>query len=429
MYSFDSPPLIMLLIEDILIIVFNNQYGGQNGKKKIISTIMVFCICKFLPATTYYVSNAGDDSLSGTTEAAAFKTLSHVTKKAVSGDKIFLRRGDIFRDSADFKVSNLTIDAYGDAGKPIPVVSGSNQITGWQLHSGSIYKASYRGSSGYLFVNGSLVKIARYPNNGWLRTKSWTENSDGTNTVITTESLLNHPRNTNSYWNGANIRWHRHSWWFETRTVTSYSSSGQITLDQKSLIHIMPGNMDGWGFYLDNKLQELDSPGEFFYDSTAGTIYLWAPENANPNDLVVEMSARMLGVGISGSVRNTKFSYQKDCGLKIGNASTVENCVFEGIGSDQGGTALKGNWGAAGSVIRGCTFKNNFDVAISWNQNPASAAVTVIERDTLLNSGTVDGYGGSGSWHAAAIIISNGSGIKIQHNLIDGSGYAAIILV
>ncbi len=395
-------------------------------KPALVSLIVVVCLNA---ATTYYVSNNGDDSREGTSETSALKTLNQAAQEAVSGDMVLLRRGDVFRESADFKKSDLTFDAYGDDGKPLPVVSGSDPVTNWTLHEGSIYKASYNGPAGYLYVNGKLMRIARYPNTGWLRTKSWTENSDGTNTVITTESLVNHPRNTSGYWVGANIRWHRHSWWFETRKITSYDAAGQISLDQKSLIPIKPYNMDGWGFYLDNKLEELDSPGEFFYDSTGQTLYLWAPDNADPNELLIEISSRENGVSVtSATVKNIRFAYQRDIGLKVGNASIIESCLFEGIGSDQGGTALKGNWNTAGSEIRGCTFRNNLNVGIGWNQNPSATPVTVMENNTLINTGMVDGYGGSGSWHADAIIIYNGTGIKVQKNVIEGSGYAAIIL-
>jgi len=379
-------------------------------------------------AGTYYVANDGDDANAGTGINAPLRSLARAQQLAGGGDTVLLRRGDVFRESAQFG-GNTSIGAYGQTNLPRPSIRGSDVVNGWSQHDGDIYVADFTGDAGYVFVNQQQATLARFPNEGWLRTTNWTETSQGYDTVVTSNGLTGHSRNGNDYWNGANIRWHRHSWWFETRTVTDYSANGQLSLDEKSIIPIQPWNKNGWGFYLDNKLEELDAPGEYYHNRDAGKLYLMAPDGADPNDLTVEVAVRDRGIQLSsGAVRDIEFAHQKDNGLRIGGQTTVENAHFEGIGSDAGGAALSGSWGAGGSLIRGNSFENNLNVAINWNQNPGDSRQTVIERNELHQSGTVDGYGGEGPWHAAGIIISNGQSIRIQHNRIDGTGYAGIIV-
>ncbi len=96
------------------------------------------------------------------------------------------------------------------------------------------------------------MPLARYPDTGWLRVDTMTENDDGSNTVITDAALTSHPNNSAGYWNAAQIRWRRWSWRFETRQISSYDGSGILSLDSNSNIHIGLDNK-GWGYYLDNK--------------------------------------------------------------------------------------------------------------------------------------------------------------------------------
>ncbi|MBD3392346.1 MAG: hypothetical protein GF418_09780 [Chitinivibrionales bacterium] len=391
--------------------------------------ICVVCIAAAARAATYYVSNDGSDGEDGLSESTALKTIAAASDKVSSGDAVLFRRGDVFRETAGFGTGNTSLGAFGSTDDPLPVVSGSIPVTGWQKVSGNVYGARVSRDIEYLYVEGDLMRIARYPNKGWLRTESWTENNDGSGTVITTQSLSGHPRNANDYWNGANIRWHRHSWWFETREVVDFAASGHLTLADKSIIHIMPYDQNGWGFYLDNKLGELDTAGEWYYDSSQSKAFLWAPGNADPNDLLVEGTVLAKGLSVSSAaVEQICFRHQRDNGLSITRGTTVQRCWFEGIGGEGGGQALSATWDAAGSEVRHNTFLNNLNVAIGWNEDPSSGGGSIIENNELISTGTVPGYGGSGPWHAAGIIVSNATDLHIQYNRMDGTGYAGIIL-
>ncbi len=397
---------------------------------------------------TYYVSTAGSDDSNGLSIETPGKTLARAAGLAGAGDKILLRRGDVFRESVSITARNIELDSYGPAEKDLPCISGSVRITGFKSWKGSIYVAQTDVNIGYLFVNNKLMTIARYPNTSWLRTIYWEDKRlqrradpnqlSQANTVVTCPELTEHPKNTGDYWVGANIRWRHHSWWYETRKVIDYDPNGRCSLDDRSFSFQGPFDWDkrGWGFYLDNKLEELDAPGEWYFDAETRKVYLYAPDGANPNALVVEGSSLSRGLSvIDGTVRNICFRHQKDIGLEIDGESVVQHCRFEGIGRDAkvseggaGGAALQAARAVKNARISHNTFENNFNLAITWEQDHNASGSSVIERNVVRNTGVVAGYGGSGSWHAVAIRIATGRNVHVQYNRIENTGYAGILL-
>ena len=87
----------------------------------------------------------------------------------VAGDSCYIHNG-VYREMVTPKNS-------GAAGKPIvfigygndmPVITGTEILTGWSQHEGSIYKAAMPNSLGQgndmIFVDGKAVHQARFPN-------------------------------------------------------------------------------------------------------------------------------------------------------------------------------------------------------------------------------------------------------------------------
>ncbi len=310
-----------------------------------------------------------------------------------------------------------------------------------------VYVAETDTPIGYLFVNNVLMNIARYPNEGWLRTKYWEDTrvpSNATveqlakpNTMVECPELTEFSKNADDFWCGANIRWRHHSWWFETREVIDYESTGKLYLNDRSFGVQNPrkGIEKGWGFYLDNKLELLDKSSEWYYDKEHKRVYLYPPDGMNPNKILVEGSVRSTGLSITdGVVQHIRFQHQQDIGLRINGVSVVQYCEFEGIGRDAkvsersaGGSALYAERNVRNTRVSHNTFQNNFNNAINWWQDEQDTTSSVIERNTVKNTGVVQGYGGSGSWHAVAILIGRGRHVHVQYNRIEKSGYVGIL--
>jgi len=112
----------------------------------------------------------------------------------------------------------------------------------------------------------------------------------------------------------------------------------------------------------------------------------------------------------------------------------VQYCEFEGIGRDgkvsergAGGSALYAARNVRNARVSQNTFRNNFNNGIYWQQDKNDTTASVIERNIVSNSGVVDGYGGSGSWHAVAILIGTGRHVHVQYNQIEKCGYVGIL--
>jgi len=376
------------------------------------------CVVDVAPAATpRFVANSGNDANNGTLNAP-WATIARAGR--ARGATVFLRRGDVFRESAD--LGQITLGAYGPADRPLPVIAGSLAIQGWKEDEKDIYAATVSKPVEQLFVDGQRMWLARYPNKGFLRTQKGT-----TGAVIVDATLPQHPRNAPDYWKGANVRWRRWSWWYETRPVSGYDGQGRLHLGGKGFLeHTGIGS----GYYLDNKREELDAPGEWYFDRQNMKVYLRAPGDADPNKLRVEGACLKKGLSIgAATLENICFRHQTQTGLAVNGKAVVKGCRFESIGGADGGTALTVSWNGHGTQLLNCVFEDNLNVAISWNQDPKKeGGASLIEGCVLRRTGVVGGYGGSGSWHATGIILTNGSGITVRRCVIEETGYAGIIM-
>lgn len=108
--------------------------------KKRFATLIYASIILPLLATeclsqTYYVSQSGSNKNPGTSWNSAWKTLQHAGKKAIAGDTVIIRAGQV-------PYKYLPILNSGSEGKPIifrgesptdkPVITGAKQVTNWK---------------------------------------------------------------------------------------------------------------------------------------------------------------------------------------------------------------------------------------------------------------------------------------------------------
>ena len=231
-----------------------NQSRRRIFKSVLTAIILLFAIKSY--STVYYVSTSGNDANSGTSVNLPWRTLAKVnsfTPKA--GDQILFNRGDEW-------IGTITVNASGTSGSPIvygaygtgdkPKIYGSEVITGWTLHSGNIYKASFATDITQIFVNGTKIRLARLTNTGYN-----TVNSVTSQTQFSCDAL-----NAGFNYAGARVMLKTSNYYSVMRTVTS-SSSKTLTINSAPAGTIKAKQ----GFLLMNKLEFLDSPGEWYYDT------------------------------------------------------------------------------------------------------------------------------------------------------------------
>ncbi|MBI2438231.1 MAG: hypothetical protein HYV36_05400, partial [Lentisphaerae bacterium] len=233
-----------------------------------------------LQAGTYYIANAGNDAADGLNATTAWQTINRVNTQGGDGHAFLFKRGDTFRGEITANGTSITYGAYGTG--DLPVIKGSVVITNWTWDAAhNCYVADNTNSLHHLFVNGELMRIARYPNVdapdlGWLKVDSGSSKQTFYDAAL---GALGRPDN---YWVGATVRIRSYSWLFEMRAVVSSTSTGSVTLSS-DLTDTGGANISpGWGYYMDGILGELDHENEWHFDASAGKVYLSPPGGVDP---------------------------------------------------------------------------------------------------------------------------------------------------
>ena len=361
-------------------------------------------------ATSYYISANGNDANSGTSPAQAWRTLARLDQVQYNlqpGDQVLLERGGVFRGvipigSSGTSSSPLTYGAYGTGTKP--VVAGSDVITGWQPYQGNIWKATVSSPVQYVFVNGDLMTLARYPNTGWLRM------DQGTATSLH-DADLNQP---NGYWEGTTAVIRGSYWSYNLGEVTGHSNS---TLTFPSILD-SPGNYT-WGYFLRNKLSELDAPGEWYHDAATGTLYLQAPNNVDPNTLSVEASVREAGAVIAW---HRKYVVIQDLTFRHYNEACIRN--------DGGMNITVSNCELTRSYhgLRSYGWDNTY-TNCSFSEIYATGAF-LIDQGTVFSNNQMNDIAnhpglGENSWGYFGVRAA-GSDNVLRNNVLDNIGYIGL---
>jgi len=315
---------------------------------KRLLTIWLLILTASAQAATFHISNTGNDANNGLSPATAWQSLEKVTNTLFEdGSSILFKRGDTFRGKISlFKFpKNITIGAYGEGENP--VISGSVVITNWQPSSlgNGIFEANASGLPLYeediqhLFVNGELMTIARYPNVDAPNDTHWLETGEeslksGKDTFV--DPALAAYTKPKDYWKGALLRIRTYSWTYTVLEISGYDpAKGKITTKAEKNFSL-GSQYPGWGYFIDGKLEELDHPGEWYYDKAQKKVYLMPRHNINPNKVLVEGMTNNIGINIgekkSGTtIENLTFQHFTEQGIKLGGTEniTVRNCHFE----------------------------------------------------------------------------------------------------
>lgn len=107
------------------------------------------------------------------------------------------------------------------------------------------------------------------------------------------------------------------------RQITAHNvGSGLITVDRICEHDGGTGNPGlGWGtkYFVENKPYLLDTPGEWWYDTSSGRLYLWPPEPGNPASQNIEISRREHGI----SLRNRSYITLDGLTVELVNHSAI----------------------------------------------------------------------------------------------------------
>ena len=388
--------------------------------------------------TIYYVSSStGSDSNPGT-KAEPFETITKVNTLTLSGDDAVLF------NSVDTFIGTITVGQSGNAGNPItigaygvtsskPKIYGSELITGWTLHSGNIYKATFATDVQQLFLNGNKMQVARLTNSGYN-----TISSISSQTVFTTNAASQ----ATNYYVGATVIFRMQNYFSDTRVVTA-STGSTLTVNSAPVSTIAASQ----SVLIMNKLEFLDAPGEWYYDTNTNTVYLWTPDGDSPSGYEVRGSTVDNGITLYSVLPSTHNNY-----------ITIKNIEF--LHQKKSGVYITGTAGSSHVKIDSCGFKGQDQYGIyalvdeisyhEWTNNRFSningnAIFSYNIAQSEISYNTIDSIGLMELWGISNVTgdygyNNNGTGIEISYggstiggtnivsyNKISNTGYNGIL--
>jgi hypothetical protein len=372
-----------------------------------------------LSAADFYVAPppSGSDGANGS-QGTPWATIGKALATSGNNDRIFLARGGTWREG--FTIGgNRQLLAYGSGADPLITSSVIVPMTGTWPSNPAVRTGSVGTEALSLWVNGTFQPLARYPNSGFLLTANGTTLNSITGTSM--------PARAAGRWTGAQIRWHRWHWFWETRPITADSGGSILTLSTNA-VNATGQTAVNWetglvgitsGFFVDKDLDELDAPGEWF--SSSSQVYVYPPSGVDGSTMTVEVATTVAPVQVNGAtIRGIAFRRYHGNAMEINNPSTIEDCTFEQIGD----TAISTTYNSGGTQIRRNIFRDVHNAGVTTLQG---GAATVIERNLLHRIGMERGYGGSGPWRNNGI-VSNVGAVTITLNRMIDIGYIGILL-
>lgn len=265
---------------------------GAGTAKALVAAAVVFAAA--LPAqpayaatTNFYVDPVhGSDSNSGSSTAAAFKTIeaAQAAVRAVNGhmsdDIVVNLRGGTYPlttpitfGTSDSGTNGHTV-VYQAYNGETPVITGGKAITGWIPAAGGEYEAPV-GTLNFrqMYVNGVRATRARFPDIG---SDFQLQGSDKSNKLLKVLS------SQTSAWAHLNqVEMMLETQWGESYLRLKSISSGNGTADVAIQDHEagilfprpFPVLSNGSPLHFENAHEFLNEPGEFYVDTAAQTVY------------------------------------------------------------------------------------------------------------------------------------------------------------
>jgi parallel beta-helix repeat protein len=390
--------------------------------------LLTFVVFAFTAnATTYYISNDGNDSNSGTDASSAWQTINRLNSASLSpGDNVLFRRGDTFYGSIVASTSGggspITYGAYGSGNKP--VITGFSSVTSWTNKGGNIWEStnpvSTLSSMKMVVINGVNTPMGRYPNAGttypflpnFFNFQSHSGTGSGASSI--TSSNLSGGNN----WTGADLVVRTNSWTYDKETITSQSGNSLSYNGQSS------GLEDGWGFFIQNDIRTLDVQNEWYYNPSTKKISVYSV--GMPSNVLVSTIETLFSLNYnlpainSTNIDNVNFTGANTNAIWIsGNLKfSVTNCNISYSGFE--GLLLYGG-GIQSGTINNNTFSNCGSSSIAATGSTNALTIT---NNTIVGSGMISCYKPNDYAGSAMQLASPNS--LVQYNQLDSSAYCGI---
>jgi len=225
---------------------------------------LVLAIAGWCSAETVWVDGNSAAANEDGSPQAPFRTISKALQAVGPGDVVTVRAG-VYREK--FKIPS------GQPGRPITlraadgqraIVSGCVGVTGWTKAAGGIWTTTLDFPPERLMVGSKEQTIAREPNEGWWRS------AGGSGDTL---SDPQHLQGISAAETGGEVRvWLQHGNTFMTFPLLALDTAqARLTVDRsKTTLNLTAGDK----YYLRNRAELIDRPGEWAVEPDAGRLKL-----------------------------------------------------------------------------------------------------------------------------------------------------------
>lgn len=327
-----------------------------------------------LQGAEFFVGPDGDDAGPGT-QAAPFATLERARmavrearRQAPAAPVTVQVRGGVYALATPLKLdaedsgSESAPVVWTAHGKEKPILQGAGPATGWSLHQGSVWKAELRTQSSRLtfrqiFFAGRRQEMARYPNldpdkpfeSGW--------------TFVDCGAVAPEPKRMFGAAAADLRQWARpqdgevcifpgHEWWNNIVPIQQIDrETRRVTLSRNCNYEIAAGDR----YFVRGLLEELDEPGEWYFDRQSGVLYFWPPEPLGDQPVLVPRLRTILELGKETShvtFRGFTLEYCEGSAVVVNDATAclLAECVIRNVG-DYNGSGVSITGGSHNGVV------------------------------------------------------------------------------
>lgn len=369
---------------------------------------------------TYYFSTIdGEDSRTSMearnpdTPWRSLEKLNAIFNSLGAGDTVLFKRGEVFYGHMKLKSSGLPkrpllIGAYGEG--DLPIITGWTRLSKWESVGEGLYvhdDVDFDAKIHLLSIDDQIMELGRFPNRDYLGY----EPGKNKNEIISKDEIQN------ATWIGGTIALRKNEWIIDKGKIKS-SKGMAFTMDDNS--NYKPNT--GYGFFIQEHLQTLDTHGEWFHDRDNGKIYLYL-DTAPSNTLIYGANQKNL---IINSPNVSNIIIQDLCLLGANESSihlenahniTLQNCNVSYAGENSL-TAMR----VSKLSIIGNYFSDALNNGLYLRYGTPDA---IIENNIVKNIHLYHGMGKNGDHSGVGIFCRSDRGL-IKNNQILNIGYSAI---
>jgi hypothetical protein len=267
--------------------------------RSILITVAVVCAVRAdgapVTRTTFYISPRGSDANSGTL-ARPFASLDRARREIreirqrsgapravtvyIRGGTYAMRAPVVFEpEDSGTPAAPISFEAFGS---DKPVFSGGRRITGWTPGANGIWTAvvpdAARGwTFRQLFVNGQSRRRARTPNTGFYRVVGFPDGGEEVNYHTPSQRFQFKPGDIDPRWtNLEDVEVIVYHFWTDSHLpIQSVDPATNIVTFKHKAGKRFTDDFTGEGarYIVENVLEALDEPGEWYLDRRAGKVY------------------------------------------------------------------------------------------------------------------------------------------------------------